>query len=115
MPIPQSNIGFVFRLQMEMLVEMQQEVSAQARRRPNSVVPEGTMKIVRRQLCDLRRLRRRGGGRSFAFPTIPSGKMRFVTLALLLAMIRHEYARFGKAFEYDREPAEPRQPEPKPW
>lgn len=110
MPIPQSNIGIHFRQHLATLIEMQKEVSAQARRRPNAVVPEGTMKIVRRHLADMRRLRVRGGGRSRVFPAVPGGVVRFSTLALLLAMIRHEYETFGRVFEYDREP-EPPQPQ----
>lgn len=113
MPIPQANIGFHFRQHMATLIEMQKEVSAQARRRPNSMVPEGTMKIVRRHLANMRRLRVRGGAKSHVFPSIPGGRMRFSTLALLLAMIRHEFSVFGHAYEYDREPL-PRQPESKP-
>lgn len=109
MPIPQSNIGLHFRQHLATLIEMQKEVSAQARRRPNAVVPEGTMKIVRRHLADMRRLRVRGGGRSRVFPAIPGGVVRFSTLALLLAMIRHEYEVFGRIFEYDREPEPPQQ------
>lgn len=107
MSIPQLNIGFYYRQHLATLVEMQKEIGAQARRWPNGKVPEGTMRIVKRHLADLRRLRVRGGGRSRVFPAIPGGTMRFSTLALLLAMIRHEFEVFGRAWEYDREPDPP--------
>jgi hypothetical protein len=93
-----------YRQHLAVLIETHREIAGQARYRPRLKVPPETLRIVRRQLYEMRKFRAACGVKTRTFPALPGGTLRFSTLSLLLAVTRREFENFGKAFQYHTEP-----------
>ena len=102
----QYDRAYRYRQHLATLIETHREIAGQARYRPRLKVPVETLRIVRRQLYEMRKFRAACGAKTRTFPALPGGTMRFSTLSLLLAVTRREFETFGRAFQYhaDEEP-----------